>query len=178
MRSKASIDGHPIHPALIPFPFAFLAGGYVFDVAGRLLDRPAWWTTGFHLAVAGLVTALAAALPGLVDYFATVPSRSGARTRATQHMVLVLGAVVAFVVAVWLRGAAEVQPTLAALAAETLGTALLMAGGSLGGTLVTRDHISVEESRAADEPREESSDVMRARVAPPATSIDREPQPR
>jgi hypothetical protein len=92
--------------------------------------------------------------------------------------VLVLGAVVAFVVAVWLRGAAEVQPTLAALAVETLGTALLMAGGSLGGTLVTRDHISVEESRAADEPREESSDVMRARVAPPATSIDREPQPR
>ena len=178
MRSKASIDGHPIHPALIPFPFAFLAGGFVFDVAGRLLDRPAWWTTGFHLAVAGLVTAVAAALPGLVDYFATVPPRSGARTRATQHMVLVLGAVVAFVVAVWLRGTAEIQPTVAALAVETLGTALLMAGGSLGGTLVTRDHISVEESRAPDQPRVEASDAARSRVAPSANSIDREPQPR
>ena len=178
MRSKASIDGHPIHPALIPFPFAFLAGGFVFDVGGRLLDRPAWWTTGFHLAVAGLVTALAAAVPGLVDYFATVPARTGARTRATQHMVLVLGSVAAFLVAVLLRKSADVEPTTVTLAVEAFGTALLMAGGSLGGTLVTRDHISVEERRPSDQPREEAIEVTRPRIALSANSIDREPQPR
>lgn len=178
MRSKASIDGHPIHPALIPFPFAFLAGGFVFDIAGRLLGRPAWWTTGFHLAVAGLVTAVAAAVPGLIDYFGTVPRRSGARRRATQHMLLVLGAVAAFVVAVWLRGSAEVQPTFTALAVEALGTALLMAGGSLGGTLVTRDHVSVEDRRPVDEVRGGASEVARPRATAPTTSAGREPQRR
>jgi uncharacterized membrane protein len=178
MRSKASIDGHPIHPALITFPFAFLVGGFVFDVGGRLLDRPAWWTTGFHLAVAGLVTAVAAAVPGLVDYFATVPRRSGARTRATQHMVLVLGSVAAFLVAVLLRKGASVQPTTAALAVEAVGTALLMAGGSLGGTLVTRDHISVEDRPAVDQLHEETSEPARPRLPQATSTIEREPQPR
>jgi uncharacterized membrane protein len=42
MRSKASIRGHPIHPALIVFPFAFLSGALVFDIAGRLADRQSW----------------------------------------------------------------------------------------------------------------------------------------
>jgi uncharacterized membrane protein len=40
MRSKASYKGHPIHPALIPFPFAFLYGAFFFDLAGRLAGRP------------------------------------------------------------------------------------------------------------------------------------------
>lgn len=34
MRSYASFQGHPLHPALIPFPFAFLTGALVFDAAG------------------------------------------------------------------------------------------------------------------------------------------------
>jgi uncharacterized membrane protein len=46
MRSKASYKGHPIHPTLIPFPFAFLYGAFFFDLAGRLTGRPSWWTTG------------------------------------------------------------------------------------------------------------------------------------
>jgi len=48
MRSKASCKGHPIHPALIPFPFAFLYGAFFFDLAGRLTGRPSWWTTGAY----------------------------------------------------------------------------------------------------------------------------------
>ena len=64
MRSKASIRGHPLHPSLIPFPFAFLWGAFAFDASGRLLGRPAWWATGFYLAIAGVVTALAAAVRG------------------------------------------------------------------------------------------------------------------
>jgi nitrite reductase/ring-hydroxylating ferredoxin subunit len=62
MRSKASFRGHPIHPALIPFPFAFLYGAFLFDLAGRLAERPTWWTIGAHLSFVGIVAALVAAL--------------------------------------------------------------------------------------------------------------------
>jgi uncharacterized membrane protein len=34
MKSKAVALGHPIHPMLIPFPFAFLIGAALFDAPG------------------------------------------------------------------------------------------------------------------------------------------------
>ena len=83
MRSKASYQGHPIHPALIPFPFAFLYGAFLFDVAGRLAEWPGWWTTGSYLSLVGVVAALIAAVPGFIDYFNTVPPKSSGKRRAT-----------------------------------------------------------------------------------------------
>ena len=49
MKSKAVALGHPIHPMLIPFPFAFLTGAVLFDAAGWFRDLPSWWgrTTTF-----------------------------------------------------------------------------------------------------------------------------------
>src|SRR5918912_3195927 len=129
MRSKASIRGHPLHPSLIPFPFAFLWGAFVFDAAGRLFARPAWWATGFYLAVAGIVTALVAALPGFVDYFRTVPPKSSGRERATRHMLLNLTTVVLFAVAVWLRKSGGAPPTSIELSLEAVGAVLLTVAG-------------------------------------------------
>jgi uncharacterized membrane protein len=40
MKSKAVLFGHPLHPMLIPFPFAFLTGAVAFDAAGWLGDVP------------------------------------------------------------------------------------------------------------------------------------------
>jgi uncharacterized membrane protein len=34
MKSKAVLLGHPVHPMLIPFPFAFLTGAFAFDAMG------------------------------------------------------------------------------------------------------------------------------------------------
>jgi kynurenine formamidase len=58
MRSKASCKGHPIHPAPIPFPFAVLYGAFFFDLAGRLAQRPSWWTTGGYLSLVGVIAAV------------------------------------------------------------------------------------------------------------------------
>ena len=63
MRSRASFRGHPIHPALIPFPFAFLYGAFLFDLAGRLADRPAWWR-GSARSRGGVRTGLRSGLGG------------------------------------------------------------------------------------------------------------------
>jgi uncharacterized membrane protein/nitrite reductase/ring-hydroxylating ferredoxin subunit len=148
MRSKASFKGHPIHPALIPFPFAFLYGAFFFDLAGRLAERPAWWTTGAYLSLLGVVSALVAAVPGFIDYFKTVPPKSSGKRRATKHMLVNLTAVVLFVGAWLLRGQPEAMPGDAVLALELAGVALLTAGGWMGGVLVNRNLIGVDHRYA------------------------------
>ena len=110
MRSRASFRGHPIHPALIPFPFAFLYGAFLFDLAGKLTDHPGWWRTGGHLGIIGIAAALVAAIPGFIDYFGTVPPRSSGKQRATKHMLVNLGAVALFIVACVIRGQPGAMP--------------------------------------------------------------------
>jgi uncharacterized membrane protein len=68
MKSKAVLLGHPIHPMLIPFPFVFLTGTLLFNAAGWLRSAPSLWITGAYLSLAGIATAVLAALLGLVDY--------------------------------------------------------------------------------------------------------------
>jgi uncharacterized membrane protein/nitrite reductase/ring-hydroxylating ferredoxin subunit len=148
MRSKASYKGHPVHPALIPFPFAFLYGCFFFDLAGWLAERSSWWTAGAYLGVVGIVAALIAAVPGLIDYLYTVPPSSTAKRRATKHMLVNLGAVVLFIVAWVMRGQAEASPGIAGLALEGIGVALLTVGGWMGGVLVNRNQIGVDHRYA------------------------------
>jgi uncharacterized membrane protein/nitrite reductase/ring-hydroxylating ferredoxin subunit len=148
MRSKASLRGHPIHPAIIPFPLAFFIGGFVFDLAGVFLQRPLLWPVGYYLTIAGVGAALIAAVPGFIDYFFTVPPMSSGRARATKHMLAMLTVVGLFAVAWLIRDSATSTPTTAVLALEGAGSILLGIGGWLGGTLVTRNLISVDHRYA------------------------------
>ena len=148
MRSRAHIKGHPIHPALIPFPFAFLFGAFGFDVAGRVFDRQALWSTGAYLALAGVAAALIAAVPGFIDYLFTVPPDSSGKRRATKHMLIMLSAVGTFAVAWVLRGSADARPEILQLVLETAGAGLLSVGGWMGGTLAYRNQIGVDHRYA------------------------------
>jgi nitrite reductase/ring-hydroxylating ferredoxin subunit/uncharacterized membrane protein len=148
MRSRASYKGHPIHPALIPFPFAFLYGAFFFDLAGRLAVRHSWWMTGAYLSLVGVVAALAAAIPGFIDYFLTVPPKSSGKRRATKHMVVNLAAVTLFAIGWAIRAQPEAVPGFPVLALEGIGLALLTAGGWMGGVLVNRNQIGVDHRYA------------------------------
>jgi nitrite reductase/ring-hydroxylating ferredoxin subunit/uncharacterized membrane protein len=147
MRSKAHFRSHPIHPALIPFPFAFLFGSLLFDLTGWLTNNATFWHTAGHLALAGIGAALLAAVPGVVDYLYTVPPKSSGKRRATRHALANLAAVALFGVAWALRGLHE-PPTVASFAMTLIGAALLAYGGWLGGTLVSRNLISVDHRYA------------------------------
>lgn len=147
MRSRASFRSHPIHPTLIPFPLAFLYGAFFFDIGGLLLDRASWWTTAGHLSIAGVLAGLAAAVPGSIDYFSTVPPNSSGRERARRHALLNVTALVLFACAWWLRpsGAA---PGLVVLGLEAAGLVAITMGSWMGGTLVSRNQISVDHRYA------------------------------
>jgi nitrite reductase/ring-hydroxylating ferredoxin subunit/uncharacterized membrane protein len=148
MKSKAVLLGHPVHPMLIPFPIGFLTGAMLFDAAGWLLDIPSWWTTGGHLGAVGIAAALLAAVPGFVDYLYTVPPHSSGKTRATKHMFTMLATVALFATAWMIRGTAAASPHLAVLGLELVGLIALGLGGYMGGTLVTRNLISVDHRYA------------------------------
>ncbi len=159
MKSRANFKGHPLHPLLIAFPIGFLCGALVADVVGRIAGWPSVWTTGAYLSVAGVVTGLVAAVPGLIDYFAVVPPDSSAKTRATYHMLVNASALVLFAAGWAFRDGTTLMPGYGTLVLQLAGVGLLTMGGWLGGTLVYRNQIGVDHRYAgAGKWREEHLD--------------------
>lgn len=146
MKSFVHVKGHPVHPALIPFPFAFLPGALLFDVGSLWLARPQWAVTGFHLLQLGILAGLVAAIPGAMDFYKRVPPNSTGRKRAVRHGVLNVIAVAIFIIVYALRRDGAV--TMTTLGLELLAVLTLFYSGSLGGTLVTRNMISVDHRHA------------------------------
>lgn len=149
MRSKASIKGHPIHPAIVMFPFASLWLAFLFHAGAALKAEPQWHTMGGYLALIGIGTALLAMVPGFIDYLSVVPPRSTGKARATKHMIANVSAVGLFVAAVLLRRDAPVtEAQILPLVLEGAAVALLSVAGWMGGTLVTRNQIGVDHRYA------------------------------
>ena len=88
MRSKASFKGHPIHPMLVTFPFAFLTGGWAFGMAGAIAKKRDLNTVARYLVPTGVAAGLLAAVPGIIDYVHSVPPESSAKERATKHAMI------------------------------------------------------------------------------------------
>ena len=144
MKSTARIGGHPIHPMLIPFPFAFLTGAAAFDVLAASRQNEELGTTARHIGMAGLITAGIAAIPGIVDYATTVPAGRPRQT-ATAHMLSNVSALALFVAAARARTRTAL-PSRTAIALGLIGTAALAVGGWLGGSLSYHHRIGVDES--------------------------------
>jgi nitrite reductase/ring-hydroxylating ferredoxin subunit/uncharacterized membrane protein len=167
MRSSAHIKGHPIHPMLIPFPFAYLFGSALIDVWARATGRTGWYRTANHMNKLGLGSAVMAAVPGLVDYFFAVPPKSSAHERATRHMAANLSAVGLFAAARLGRRGPDGPPSVWSVAAELCGAGFLAAGGWMGGTLVYRNQIAVDH-RYADAGKWRVADI----ALPPSGEAD------
>lgn len=142
MRSKASIKSHPIHPILIAFPIAFFTGTFLFDLLGWLVSSE-FWSVGFWLELAGIIFAVLAAIPGVIDYLYTVPPKSSAKKRATKHGLLNVTMLIIFTIAFFYRKEGYTSPYVL-LGLELVGVTLMSIAGWLGGTLVYRNQIGVD----------------------------------
>ncbi|HEV2293251.1 MAG TPA: DUF2231 domain-containing protein [Tepidisphaeraceae bacterium] len=148
MKSRAQFKSHPLHPALIAFPIAFLYGCLVADLLGWLLERPSVLAAGGYMSVAAVVSGLIAGVPGFIDYLYVVPPNSSGKKRATQHMIVNLAAL-ALVALGWIfRDWDSMQPGWLTIALELCGAGLVTAGGWMGGTLVYRNEIGVDHRYA------------------------------
>lgn len=143
MKSKASIRSHPIHPILVAFPITLFIGTFVFDILTAISEDQTFAKTGLYLNIGGIVFALLAAIPGIIDYFFTVPPDSSAKKRATRHGLLNLLVTVLFAGVLFLKLNGD-EPTVSILIIEAIAIGLLLVAGWLGGTLVYRNQIGVD----------------------------------
>ena len=89
MRTPASIAGHPIHPMLIVFPVGLLIFSLICDVIStRSADPSPWALVAFYTMVGGLIGALVAAVPGLIDLLSLATKQSRRRRLRTCRSTL------------------------------------------------------------------------------------------
>ena len=149
MSSPASIGGHPIHPMLIPFPIALWVFSLFSDLIYLWRGNPAWEWVAFYTLAGGSVGALAAALFGIIDYFAIEDKKvSGIAAWHARFNVLAL---LLFAASFYLRtnrGAAMVSGRMTIpLALSIVGVLVVGVSGWLGGELVFKHGVAVEPQR-------------------------------
>lgn len=152
MRSPASIAGHPIHPMLIPFPIGLWVFSLIADLIYVWRDNPAWGWIGFYTLMGGIISAIVAAIFGIIDYFA-IRNKSVARVAAWHARLNVL-ALLLFAASFYLRttqGASLVGGSMTIpLALSILGVGSIAISGWLGGELVFKHGVAVNAGRKAE----------------------------
>jgi len=160
MESRAKILGHPAHQMLIPFPFGLLATAVIFDIVYLLVDTPATAANmalvSFWMIAAGLVGGLIASPFGTIDYLA-IPKGTRAKSVGLMHGAGNFVVLLLFAASLYLRYyspavAQTHEPTTPALALSFLGFLLAGATGWLGGELVDRLGVGVDDGAHLDAP--------------------------
>jgi len=141
VRSTVAINGHPLHPMVVPFPLASLVGALITDIVYLATTDGFWATASFWLLGFGVVMGLAAGLLGFIDFVTLPQARS--RTGWTHFIGNLLAVAVAAVNAGlrWTDPAAAIGFT--GLILSMLVAAILVVTGWAGGELAYRHKIGV-----------------------------------
>ena len=152
MESRAKILGHPIHQMLIPFPLGVLGMSVVFDIIALMLSRhAALFTAAYYMIAAGIISALIAAVFGLIDFLA-IPRGTRARRVGALHGIGNVVVVVLFAISWVLRRDQPADPSVIAIALSLAGFGLAGITGWLGGELVDRLSVGVDDGAHLDAP--------------------------
>lgn len=144
MEGKVKFMGHPVHPFLVTLPIGLLAGSVIFDFAGLYSHSTEWGVISFRLIQAGLITGLIAAIFGALDW-ASIPWNTRAKKIGAIHAFANVMALVIFLFSAMLRNLSPDAPSLSAYFLSLAGLLVLLVGGWLGGELVNRLGIGVDD---------------------------------
>jgi len=151
MESKSKIFGHPAHTILITFPLGLLSTSVVFDSIWTVTRKPKLAEASFWMLVAGLVGGAVAAPFGWWDW-AFIPQGTRAKRIGRLHgwgNVLVLAL---FGGSALLRRADQSSPSAAARGVSLAAGSLAGLTGWLGGELVDRLGVGVDDGANLDAP--------------------------
>ena len=154
MESRAKILGHPIHQMLIPFPFGLLGTAAIFDLVYLLWGNPTMATVSYWMIAAGIIGGLVAAPFGLIDWMA-IPQGTRARSVGAVHGLGNVLVLLLFAGSWWLRRDAAPTPYAPgtfALLLSFAGFALAGVTGWLGGELVDRLSVGVDDGAHVNAP--------------------------
>jgi len=149
MRSRATFLGHAVHPVMIVLPLGLFNTAVILDIAYLITGRAGFAAAAGYVIGTGLVSGLAAAVFGLMDWTAIPPGtpakRVGLLHGAGNVLVLLL-----FTASWLLRIFHQWVPSPAALICGFAGLALAGVTGWLGGELVERLGVGINDGVASD----------------------------
>jgi uncharacterized membrane protein len=151
MESRAKLLGHPIHQMLIVFPLGLLATGVIFDLIYIIGRNTTMATVAYWMIAAGLIGGLLAAPFGWIDWFA-IPQRTRAKSVGLWHGAGNLLVVLLFAGSWLLRRKQPEAPQVLAFVLSFIGAGLALVTGWLGGELVDRLSVGVDDGAHVDAP--------------------------
>lgn len=176
MESKAKVFGHPIHQMLIVFPLGLLVAAFLFDAVYMGTKNPVFAMVGFWNVVGGLVGGLAAAVFGFIDWLA-IPRNTRAKTVGAMHGILNVVVVIFFAVSLGSRMAVSpYAPPLGAFLLEAAAVVFGALSGWLGGELVDRLGVGVDDGAHLNAPNSLSGKPADYNAAPPAGTVRTRPE--
>jgi uncharacterized membrane protein len=162
MESRAKLLGHPIHPMLVVIPLGLFIGAVVFDALSLWRGSAALAQVGFWNIAGGIIGGLLAAVFGLVDWLA-IPSGTRAKRIGLLHAASNVAAILCFAAVWWLRyNTASTVPTSGVFGVEVVALLLGATGGWLGGELVDRLGVGIDNGANLNAPNSMSGGSAKA----------------
>ena len=167
MESRAKFLGHPLHQQLIVFPLGVLGMAVIFDIISFAAGSPRWTEMAFYMIGAGVLTGLLAAAVGFIDWIA-IPAGTRAKRVGAIHGVGNVVVVLLFIGSFYLRWADPAAAPTSAYVCSFVGFILALGTGWLGGELVDRLGVGVDDGAHLDAPSSLSSRSAGSRRRPAA----------
>jgi len=156
MKTPASIGEHPLHPMFITIPVGLWVFSLVCDGISFVVQDPGiWHLVAFYCIAGGLVGALIAAVPGLIDLSSI--NDPHIKRIALWHMGINFAVITFFAISTGLR-VSEEPPPFIAIVLSLIGVVLLGFSGWLGAEMVhvhrvgVLEHGPTESNRRTSEP--------------------------
>jgi uncharacterized membrane protein len=161
MEARAKVAGHPVHQMLIVFPLGLLATAVIFDVIHLITGNATASVVSFWVIAAGIIGGLCAAVFGLIDWLG-IPQGTRAHRLGVLHGLGNVCVVALYAVSWFLRRPDPAHPSVLAVVFMIVGAALSLVTGWLGGELVDRLGVGVDDGANLNAPSSLSSKTARS----------------
>lgn len=152
MSGPVKLLRHPVHPMLVVFPLGLLATGVIFDLIAAFSGNQGFYLVSYWMIAAGIVGGLLAAIFGFTDWMGIKPE-TRAKSVGMWHGLGNLTIVLLFAASWWMRSNDPNNvPNTFAFILSLLGAGLALVTGWLGGELVYRLGMAVEEGANENAP--------------------------
>lgn len=149
MDSRIKLFGHPMHQQLVALPIGLLAASVLFDLVFLATDSPAFANVSFWMLVSGVVTALAAAPFGYIDWLA-IPEKTRAKRVGMTHAMANIVVLLLFGLSALLRINDALTPPRMAIWLSLVAIPVALLAAWLGGELVSRLGVGVSDEAGLD----------------------------
>src|SRR5262245_4857686 len=172
MESRAKLFGHAAHPIMIVFPLGLFATAMVFDAIGWATGNGTWLEASFRIIAAGVIGGMIAALFGLID-FQAIPWSTRAKRMGILDGLINVGVILLFGASWLTRWPSPSNPGRLPVMLSLAGALLMLMAGWLGGELVERLGVGVDDGANLNAPNSLTGRPARESRTPDEAQWDR-----